>query len=499
MSSFDSFRTVRWFRTFNLVLQAVLFLTLFGGLNYIALNLHGGRFDLTRRHRYSLSPETLAYLHNLNQPIRVVVTLTDDSDHPEVTAALPDVRGLLREYAYATESNHEAKSGRDGRITIDYLDIDRQLREAGQLGIDQRNAVIFLCGDKRRVIALGELYRVENSEAKDFIGEQAFTSAILDVSSPERKKIYFLSGNGESRIDDSDPVRGLSALADELGLRNFAVDSFALNTASSKIPDDAALVIAVGSQKVPPYAQEQLRQYLGPRAGHVLLLLAPGASRGIPTGLTDLLLDWGITADDDLVYDPASHTEQGELLIGTLGIHPITQSLIDIRNIYLVVARARSLHPIGGGGLIVNTLAATSPSAWGEVNFRAAPHADADDIRGLPTLEPKNALALVIAAERAQPRGNLPYSVPNGRLVVFGSTDFATNNGFLAAGNQNLVLNAVNWAIGREQLNVPARPVERFKLALNAEELVRLRYSLLFVVPGAAALLGLIVYWTRRA
>ena len=133
------------------------------------------------------------------------------------------------------------------------------------------------------------------------------------------------------------------------------------------------------------------------------------------------------------------------------------------------------------------------------MNFRAVPHADADDIRGLPQIEPKNALALIIAAERAQPRGNLPYSVPNGRLVVFGSADFATNNGFLAAGNQNIVLNAVNWAIGREQLNVPARPVERFKLALNAEELVRLRYSLLFLVPGAAALLGLIVYWTRRA
>jgi hypothetical protein len=32
----DSFRAARWIRTLNLVLQAVLFLTLIGGLNYLA-------------------------------------------------------------------------------------------------------------------------------------------------------------------------------------------------------------------------------------------------------------------------------------------------------------------------------------------------------------------------------------------------------------------------------------------------------------------------------
>ena len=36
MPSPDSFRTARWLRTINLVLQAVLFLTFFAGLNYLA-------------------------------------------------------------------------------------------------------------------------------------------------------------------------------------------------------------------------------------------------------------------------------------------------------------------------------------------------------------------------------------------------------------------------------------------------------------------------------
>ena len=60
-------------------------------------------------------------------------------------------------------------------------------------------------------------------------------------------------------------------------------------------------------------------------------------------------------------------------------------------------------------------------------------------------------------------------------------------------------LNAVNWAVARDtQLNVPARPIERFQLSLNQRELTRLRYSLMVALPAAAALLGLLVYWSRR-
>ena len=57
----------------NLVLQAVLFLTFVGGVNYLARS-HSWRFDLTRYRKFSLSAETLAYLRELSQPVHIVVT-----------------------------------------------------------------------------------------------------------------------------------------------------------------------------------------------------------------------------------------------------------------------------------------------------------------------------------------------------------------------------------------------------------------------------------------
>ena len=63
----------------------------------------------------------------------------------------------------------------------------------------------------------------------------------------------------------------------------------------------------------------------------------------------------------------------------------------------------------------------------------------------------------------------------------------------------NLLLATVNWAVDRDiQLNIPSRQIQRFQLALSQEEMDRLRLLLFLAVPGVVALLGFIVFWTRR-
>ncbi|MBS0630493.1 MAG: GldG family protein [Verrucomicrobia bacterium] len=496
MFTLDSFRTARWLRTLNLLLQAVLFLTFFGGLNYLARN-HPGRFDLTPQRRHSLSPETLSYLRNLSQPVRIVVTLTEDSDNPAIAQAYRDMHGLLREYAFATEGDSARK------ITVQYLDVYQRRRDADQLGIDQPDSIVLICGDRRRTVALGEIYRVVKGEKKAFQGEQAITAAILDVSSAEKKKIYFLTGHGELSPEDVDPVHGLSTLRDSLRQRNFDVEALNLGYLR-KIPTDASLLIAVAPQgKFTPFEQELLRQYLSTAAGRLVLLLAPGQ----PHGLEDLLLDWGLIVDDDLICDTGAQnmTEEGDLLLRFLTPHPVTQTLIDY-NLQPRIGPARSVRPDPGrslgSSLTVTTLAATSTTAWGEVSYRlhTVPQRDPGvDIVPLPGMEPRDRLGVAVASERVSVRDNLPFSVRGGRLIVFGTGDLIANNRIADVANQNIFLSAVNWTVDRDaQFNIPARPIERFQLSLSAGELTKLRYSLLLALPGAAALLGLIVYWTRR-
>lgn len=498
MSRLHSFRAARWTRTINLVLQAVLFVSLVGGLNYLALN-HSWRFDLTAHRRYSLSPETLSYLAALPHDVTLVVTLSEEAENPELAQAFRDVKALLREYANATRAK------RAGRVHVRYLDVYQRRRDAEQLGIDRADIVLALSQDRRRAVTPADLYVVREGEKQAFSGEQAITAAILEVSNPNRERIYFVTGHGEMSPDDVDGRRGLSVLADELRLRNFELAGVNL-AQEQRVPDDASLlIIAAPSQgRYRPYEVELLRQYASARAGRILLLLPPAAD----PGLEDLLYDWGLLADDVWIYenDRAHVTETGDLAITAFARHPITQVFLDYRDVSLILGPTRVVRPDPGRpldeSLRVTVLAATAPSAWGEHHYRASttPEYNATvDLKGQPHLEPPNRLGVAASSERATPPKNLPFSLKGGRLVVFGNADLASNNRITISGNLAVLLGAIDWCVDREvRLNTPPRPIQRYQLNLSQQEIVRLRYSLLLVLPGIAALLGLLVYWTRR-
>jgi hypothetical protein len=492
MPLFDSFRATRWVRTFNLVLQAVLFLTLCLGLNYLARN-HAWRYDLTKHRRFSLSAETLSWIQQLKLPVQIVVSVSDESENPEV-------RGLLTEYVHATEANQQ------GAIKVEYLDVYQNRGRADRLGIDQVDVIMLICGDKRRVLNLNELYRVEKGVRVAFQGEQALTAAVLDVSSPTRKKIYFITGHAELSPKDTDPVRGLSIIADQLRARNFEVDMLDIGIAR-QIPPDASLLIAVWPQsRFSAREQELLRQHLTANAGRLMLFLHPGQPS---YGLEDLLLEWGVVVDNDLVCDTGQEnlSEDGDLIVAAYADHPITRVMLD-NAFKLYMGPSRSVWPVGsaaGSGLNTTTLAASSLTAWGEVSYseisrgRLPEFNPGVDIRARRGMQPADRLGLIVASERVAVRDGLPFTVPRGKIVVFGTGDLIGNTRIVQGGSYNLFLSAVNWTVDRDtQLNIPARPIEQFQLSLSAGDFTKLRYSLLLILPGGVALLGLLVYWNRR-
>jgi hypothetical protein len=384
--------------------------------------------------------------------------------------------------------------------------VDLRRREAEQLGIDQPGLVVLICGENRRTLPVGELYRYENQQVSAFLGEQVLTSAILDVSTAGEKKIYFLTGHSELRPDDVDPVRGLSDARKLLEERNFKVDVLDLTT-ERRIPADASLLIAAEPRSpYSPSEEEMLRQYLGVNDGRLILFLAPGYRHG----LDGLLSDWGVTVDDDILRDSGADnvTEDGDFLVTAFSAHPVTQGLIHSSyKASLRVGMARTVRPdaarAAGNGLDCVTLAASSPTAWGEVDYAARRQAVFNpraDIRPLAAFDPPNRLGLAVASERVAARENLPFSVRTGRLVVFGTGDLIDNARIASDGVLDILLGAVRWTVDRDtELNISARPVERFQLSLSARELENLRYCLMFALPGLAAALGLVVYWSRRS
>ncbi|MGH7945814.1 MAG: Gldg family protein, partial [Opitutaceae bacterium] len=395
-----------------------------------------------------------------------------------------------------------------GRITKEALDVYQNRRRSEELGVDQAGIIVLLSGDKRRFVTIDELYTFREKKRDAFRGEQVVTAAILDVSTLGREKIYFLSGHGELRIDNTDAQVGLSTVRNELNARNFELEALDL-TAVRKIPDDASLLVIVAPQSSFTRAeQEILRQYMGAKAGRMILFLPTGKSTAA-LGLDELLLDdWGVLVHNDVIFDPENISENLDLLVRAFApTHPITKTLVDIGSQPLRFGMARTVVPdpgrAQGGGLNTVTLAATSPNAWGERGGSkpgTLPRYDPGiDTRAIPGLDPPNRLGVIVASERLAVRDNLPFSVRGGKLVVFGTGDLITNARIDAA-SLRLILNAVNWSVDRDHaLAIPPRTIERFHLAISARDFTRLRYALMLALPGGALLLGVLVYWTRRA
>ena len=258
---------------------------------------------------------------------------------------------------------------------MEYLDVYKNRREAEALGIEQPDVILFICGDNHRIEPLNRALRATTemaSRRSAFLGEQVITAAILDVSHPEKKKIYFLAGHGEMSPDDVGVVRGLSVLRDELRLRNFDLEGLDLSM-TRRVPDDASLIIiSAPLGRFQPFEEELLRQYLSIRAGRIILSLDPARD----CGLDNLLYDWGVRVDDDVVYDtnPEVITDNGDLIIRAFdGQHPITKTLIEYR-LPLRMSPPRSVRPDPGRpldtALKVTELAASSPTSWGEFGYR---------------------------------------------------------------------------------------------------------------------------------
>ncbi len=484
-----SFRAARRLRLANLLLQAALLITFFAGLNYIALR-YSWRHDLSLTRSRTLSAETLAYLQQLTQPVRIISTIPTASEDTAIAETSREIQTLLRTYAYATENRPQ------GRISFENLNVFERPKDAKALKLEnQENAIVVICGQNIRHVPLSDLYVFEKEQKKAFLGEQAITAAILDVANPTRKKIYFLTGHGEMDPEGVDPNRGLSLLLSEIRARNFDVDRLELNL-TKKIPADASLLIIAGpTNRYEPWEELLLRNYLKENAGRVFLLLAPGYSHG----LDNLLFDWGVRSEDVVIFDqgPAGQNENGDLILSAYAPkHPVTQPLINYqKSLQFGLARNARINPASPTtGLVATTLITPAKTAWGETRYRQSP------IVFNPGYDiPGDALGLAVASELRPAKDNLPFSVASGRLITIGCADFAANQRLGSGGNFELTLASINWLVDRDtQLSIPARPIQKLQLTLSREQTAHLRYAILFALPLAAAALGMIVYWTRR-
>tara|TARA_B100001248_G_scaffold262589_1_gene259716 strand:+ start:11800 stop:13287 length:1488 start_codon:yes stop_codon:yes gene_type:complete len=490
MSKFEDFRSLRWFRLSNRLVQVCLSLVLFGALNYLATH-YFWRQDITESRQYSLSPESLAHLRQIEDPVNIIVTVSPDEKNEDLKKVYEDLKSLLREYEYALNGQGEVK------VKVEFVNLFQQRKRAEELAaqynIQRENVIVVACADRHREILGTDLYEGTPETGMLFKGEQAFTSAIVDVCSKQRQKIYFIQGHGEMSPDDVNPLKGISQAAQLLQQYNIELSSINLSHIN-EVPEDADLLLLVGPQ-VPllSHEEEKLRRYLDKRSGRMAVFLTPTKDHG----LEDLFYDWGILAEDRILIDTGKdfQSSSGDFLIRRFAEHPVTQMLID----YQVGILTGLCRPV-----ILDTgatpderrttmlLMGSSEGSWAKYSYQ-----NTDDLLFNPRYDVPGPVGLGAVSE-IRVGSELGLNIPGGRLIVFGNADFIANHRFDTLGNKMLFLNTINWSLGRSNmLNIPPRKVENFQIILSQQEILNLG-GRLFLVPLSFAFLGFGVAIVRR-
>jgi len=500
-SPLDDFGSVRPVRRLNRLTQALLAIALAVAVNTLAsLPEFRLRRDISADRRHSLAPESVETVRAAGRRspvgagrargwVRAVVLTSEKADEAR------NLRSRLNKLldAYVVESGRQGgnwlavEQAGDGRNAPLLSEI------AGRHGAPDASVVLVLaCGGRAKYLSYRDLVTREGA----FRGEEAVTSALIEVTEDKPAVCYVTKGHGELGIEDASPVRGMSLLSRQLRSRNFEVRTTDLATVG-EVPRDAAMVLVPGP--VTPFSateNDRLRRYLQERNGRVLVLLDPGRNHG----LEPVLSEWAIFAPDAELQepDPARRTTDGD--VGLLRLeakeHPLTKPLRE-QNLPLVAARLRPARFDEGSApdstLGVWQLVFSSDAAWGETDpARRPPRFDADRDQSGP-------VCVVAAAERAT---GIRQGVggDGGRLVVVGTSEIAANSRLDRGGNRAFLTQAAAWLSDRERaVSLPARTGGEYQLTVTAADFwaLALRFAL---IPLGVLAVGLAVsVWRRRS
>ncbi|MDR0310637.1 MAG: GldG family protein [Acidobacteriota bacterium] len=459
----------------NYVVSLVLVLVIVCGLNYVATR-HVKRFDMTGSGRYSLASQTIQVLSNLDKEVQIMAFFPGGAHGP--------LREMLTEY-----------SALSGRLRYEFVDPDKQNYLARQYEVSSYGAFRNpLTGADVRygtvIVSLGDRQERIEKGPGDEIQEEDVTNAIIKVRRTETKKVYFLQGHGEKNPDNSDQA-GYSLAKKALEAQGYVVEP--VNIAErGMIPEDADVLVIAGFQNEPfPMEMEFIETFLD-AGGGALFMMDPFPS----PALSDFFLKWGVIVDNNIVLDVSGAgrlmgVSESMPLVLRYENHPITDRFSSMSFFPLT----RSIRPADElpEDIDVLTLFYSNENSWGETDLGSSTAAFE------PGKDLEGPLSLAVAVSNRTREAPDENPAPAARMVVTGTSNFAIDTYFPVQGNGNLFLNMISWLAQDEDLiSIRPKPVDDRRVILSQGQMTLVRIFTLYLLPAAAAAIGIAVVMRRR-
>ncbi len=428
----------------NSLLMVISFVFIVIMINLI-VSLYYFRYDLSATRSFTLSPQTENIVKKLDRELRILAFI-QIADRPYKNLA-----ALLEGYRYI---NH--------KITYSIYDLDSVPAIAQRYDVQKYNTTVITDGD--RYVRL------------DGVDEETITNGIIRITRKETRKIYFLQGHGEHSIKD-DKRRGIKKAVESLRAMGYEVQ--ALNLAAvEKVPEDASLVVIAGPRiAINNGEMERLRRYA--KNGRILLLLDSDGNR-----MEDFLMGFALAFYNGLIVDPENNLAGADPTVPVVTEYPPTP-ITEHFTLTTVYPTVMAIVKNAGLGMWYEyiPLVRSSEKSWVETDSLSMPVFNKDrDRKG-----PQNIAMLVRVREGA------------GRFVVFGDSDFITNEYIDISGNGNLFRNVVSYLVGEADLvNTEPQRTDYVPLYITDTQAKQIMYLFVVGLPLVIGLLGIVVWLRRR-
>lgn len=443
----------------NIVILSIAFLGILVVVNYLGYT-YSQRWDLTTDKENTLSSETLEVLDSLTEPVTVVGYFT--IDRSSATA-----ESLLDQYAYNSND----------KLIYEFIDPDREPALAQEAGITQDGTLVFNMGDSKQLVTVAS--------------ETEFTSALIRLMNPGGPTVYFLTGHGEFSIEGSGD-NSMTLLVSELESKNYTVLGLNL-MAEAEIPVDAMVLVIPGPLQPISETEVQLIDEYLKNGGTLIVLEEPVVltdfgDRADP--LADYLSEnYGILLGNDVVVDldAAEMINQPFVAISAqFSNHPITENMGSMAT-FFPTARSITLSEVSTS-ISQTSLILTTERAWAETDMATFMDSTLVPDEGI---DPFGPLTLAVAIED---------STSGAKLVVFGDAEFPLDANFDVYGNGTMIVNAIDWAAGEEDLISlsSGTTTERYLNLSNPYLSGFVLLGSIVVIPGLIVVAGITTWLLRK-
>ena len=454
---------------------------LFAVIIFVLVNLLANEFnrtrDLTAEQLFSLTDQSLSFLHNLDQDVRLTYIVRTGGENPIIES-------LLDEYSLA--SDFLTIEIRDPSISPAF--VHELASRAGEPGIEEHSVIAESAGritvvPPRNMISQEFDWQTNEWVVTAFNFEAEITRAIHYVTQGSPPMVYFARGSGEAGLSPQ--------FVSFLEAENFIFRE--VNLVMDDVPYDAdILFIAMPTRDFTELKADRIIEFLH-SGGNVFFAL--GLNLEIFPNLARVLDEYGLELGNFIIFEGDTRRYFGlpfNIFPNSVQ-HEITNDL-HARNIpnAVIFPVALGFSGVRRDSVDIAPLWLTSTDAFGRVDLEeVSPHKTPGDIDG--------PFVLAVTVEDNIWQDN---AMTTTRIVATTSADLVHPDivGIVGGGNWQFVVNSFRWMQG-EAAGIwipPRRPPGHAPLLLNEFQVNVRVVASMGLIPFSIIGIGAFVWFRRR-